>query len=412
MIEPVDRLLTEIGEGLKAFDKFMTAYQPQLALGFDPIGDILGLDEMRSSAILAYFLDPKRKHGQGRIFLESFLDLAQFPKELSQGAVEVTIEKHTQSHGNFDIFVEFKDQHSCFIIENKIGAPDGYNQLADYRRWLNSKNYKADRLYYLTPDGKDSSTKSLTRYDTQEIMSPEEAKVQTLSWRHQVLALMDRWSRMAKSPTVRAFLELARKAIGRKIGEGEIMEEAVVFEAIGKSEDHLRAAKDIFDSWQSYQNNLLEKEFKAALERFAHNLGFRLEPSGTQADTLSDFSFYKEGWKHVCICFEFDSDRYRNIDYGIAKLPEYSSSIPWEDVVAAAEKKEIAKQNSGPEWLVAKKMDAPYNDWLQRDALIGIYQSTRDEKTGILVIIKKCIEEFQGKAQELEEYLAGSRSAK
>lgn len=76
MNNSVPILLSTVASTIKSLQRFKDQYDKEFAFGFDPIRDIWGFQETRVSALLAYFLDPKQKHGQDRVFLDSFLLLA------------------------------------------------------------------------------------------------------------------------------------------------------------------------------------------------------------------------------------------------------------------------------------------------------------------------------------------------
>jgi len=66
-------LLSTVNATIKNLERFKHQYDREFAFDFDPIRDIWGFQETRVSALLAYFLDPRQRHGQGRVYLDSFL---------------------------------------------------------------------------------------------------------------------------------------------------------------------------------------------------------------------------------------------------------------------------------------------------------------------------------------------------
>lgn len=123
---------------------------------------ILGLGEMEKthSRILADLLNPQGTHGQGRLFLEGFLDhigLADVQEKLISNIAHVTVmpELAVTGEARPDIVV------SCvpwflIVIENKIRSGEGYEQLKKYRIWLCKQKAAEKRLVYLTIHGKPS----------------------------------------------------------------------------------------------------------------------------------------------------------------------------------------------------------------------------------------------------------------
>jgi hypothetical protein len=114
-------------------------------------------DEVRHSAFLAELLNPKGSHGQGDLFLRLFvqkLGITDFQCETAIAVVEKHIGEVTETTGGrIDILInDFNGNH--IIIENKIYANDGENQLIRYY------NFKKQNLYYLTLYGNDATDRS------------------------------------------------------------------------------------------------------------------------------------------------------------------------------------------------------------------------------------------------------------
>lgn len=127
-------------------------------------------DEVNThSAVLADLLNPKGHHGQGFLFLKTFLEHCQqrfpdFPK--TQGEVAsvpwvVDKEKVTGSFGNIDLVVESPDLKILLVIENKVGAKERESQLRRYADWMERRTSyppEGKALIYLTPNGHESET--------------------------------------------------------------------------------------------------------------------------------------------------------------------------------------------------------------------------------------------------------------
>jgi hypothetical protein len=128
---------------------------------------ILGLttNEVRThSAFLAELLNPIGNHGQGDLFLKSFLK--QFELEFETKNAIIEIEKHTgfinedyTQGGYIDIIIS--NGKKAIIIENKIYAGDQSMQLVRYSNY-SKKVYGPNNfhLLYLTLNGKDASDAS------------------------------------------------------------------------------------------------------------------------------------------------------------------------------------------------------------------------------------------------------------
>jgi hypothetical protein len=147
---------------------------------------ILGVDrrEVKThSAFLANLLDPQGLHGQGHLFLGTFLNHCH-GKELTRvGAAhecpllplpDCAIEKYewyvnreycTKGSGNLDIIIRCRELKYLCVIENKVDAGEGENRLQIYYDWMSAQpDYSHRVLIFLTPAGKPSYTISNGAY--------------------------------------------------------------------------------------------------------------------------------------------------------------------------------------------------------------------------------------------------------
>ena len=123
--------------------------------------DMLGLerDEQTHSNILAYLLDPLADHGQSDLFIRTFLqEVISFPQiEIDLKNVVVTRESVLGPKERVDVQISFPDAR-ILLIENKVDAPEGAEQIERYLEWLEEENRKRSTvskhvLIFLTPDG-------------------------------------------------------------------------------------------------------------------------------------------------------------------------------------------------------------------------------------------------------------------
>lgn len=137
-------------------------------------------DEVRNSRVLAWLLDPRGSHGFGNLFLRTLLaNLRQnssefeFPMEPTVGC-QVRTEKFFDrvERSRFDIEVD--DQNFYLVIEVKIDANEGKDQLKRYGDVAKSR--VLDRpwiIIFLTKDG----SNSITAHNHEE-------KVIPISWKN------------------------------------------------------------------------------------------------------------------------------------------------------------------------------------------------------------------------------------
>ena len=120
------------------------------------------------SVVLADLLSPYGTHGQGYLFLRTFLHYCaekwagMFPclhGDIESAVWFVDREKIT-AFGKLDLVISCPDLHFLLVIENKIDAGEQPNQLQRYAQWMDSQRvYFPKRvLLYLTPQGTPSRT--------------------------------------------------------------------------------------------------------------------------------------------------------------------------------------------------------------------------------------------------------------
>lgn len=119
------------------------------------------------SALLAHLLDPRGTHGQGTLFLEAFWNRIGGDKGLvltkprTFARWRVSKEKFTIK-GNLDLVLEDPQDGVLCVIENKVDAGEGREQLKRYRDWLAlpdiQRRFSHRLLYFLTLDGRAAET--------------------------------------------------------------------------------------------------------------------------------------------------------------------------------------------------------------------------------------------------------------
>ncbi|MDP2805819.1 MAG: PD-(D/E)XK nuclease family protein [Gallionellaceae bacterium] len=115
--------------------------------------------EVIQSRFLAYLLSPNQEHNQGIIFLEAFLGKLDIQISNIAQARVVAERSAGDGLGRMDIVIDCKP--SLIVIENKIDAGEGVEQLPRYRKWLDQqRGYDGDKkhLIFLTPTGHESVT--------------------------------------------------------------------------------------------------------------------------------------------------------------------------------------------------------------------------------------------------------------
>lgn len=120
-----------------------------------------GLKEVPHTKMLAFYLDPKREHGLKYLPMGFFLAATS----LAESEIGIDVEHYCEidvdkidaerwirikkKKRRIDILIQLKKPECRILIEGKINAKQGKNQLPDYTEWL--KPQQNDILIYLTP---------------------------------------------------------------------------------------------------------------------------------------------------------------------------------------------------------------------------------------------------------------------
>lgn len=130
----------------------------------------LRLNENQHSNFLKKLLTVSGKHGQGDLFLKSFLEMIDFP--YNNEVWKVGKELQSGKKGRIDLIIY--TENKSIIIENKINnAENQKNQL--YRYWKNSilnKNISESRILYLAKSRKDKDYEKHLEVSKQKPINP------------------------------------------------------------------------------------------------------------------------------------------------------------------------------------------------------------------------------------------------
>lgn len=137
--------------------------------------DILNIRYAETKAhtpFLVNLLNPNGSHGQQNLFLNSFIDKFIPSEKRNNFLLDLPSdywikEEHRFDDGQIDILIRSHDRKKRFglIIENKLLAPDQYEQIERYNQYLQRLRLSSDQLmiFYLTIDGKDPNEFSVKR---------------------------------------------------------------------------------------------------------------------------------------------------------------------------------------------------------------------------------------------------------
>lgn len=156
----------------------------------------LARDEVRNTAVLAWLLDPAGDHGLGDVLLGALLTHVHRAQKqipcIPSGRVNVVREARLNNDASNRVDIELRSSSLggafYLLIEAKIGAPEGVEQIA---RYAEAAELAAGGLpwaiVYLTTDGRASRT----------VTGSACSRVLPLSWRNLARILLRSLDRMA-----------------------------------------------------------------------------------------------------------------------------------------------------------------------------------------------------------------------
>ena len=218
------------------------------------------------SAIIAELLNPQGLHGQGDVFLKSFLKSEKIVgkyKEITncEHFEDFKVSKEfsiSNNKGRIDILVQAYD--TCIAIENKIYAPDQNEQLKRYR------DFSKSTVIYLTLDGSEPGEYTRGNLSVDEVIC--------LSYEKDIVGWLDICIKeVPRLPQIREILyqyqTLVKSLTGQSIDREYDMNTADIFfegdncKIIPTLETSIREFKIQlqWNFWIDLQNKMKEKDF-------------------------------------------------------------------------------------------------------------------------------------------------------
>jgi len=267
--------------GLNSLREVRATYDEQIAFNFNMLR-FFNLGETKVSEILAFFLDPKKEHGQKAAFLRLCLEhfnLTDDANTLLCADEEITIkcEDATKDNRRIDVTVSFRNAAFVIGIENKIYAKDQRNQVLDYCNDLEKRTHGNYKLLYLSPEGNLPSKESIDKSKLELLMATK--KIQTVSY-SDVVALLKKYETVCHADNVREFIRQFQQYIKQEyLGESFMGETNFVADylhshpEILKHADALRHAiwstkSECFSTfWRAVAQNLIGEGITIDLNR-------------------------------------------------------------------------------------------------------------------------------------------------
>jgi len=282
------------------------------------IFDVARIDdkEVIVCRVLAELLNPKGRHGQGGAYLKLFLhDCLKLHEEISEEETEnmrVTLEHFTNNGRPIDIVIEGNGK---FIpIEVKIYADDQSRQCYDYCKFAQTKDSTA-KIVYLTLYGDMPSDDSKGKLTDDDII-PLSFDYHVINWLEKCLAMPDT---IRKTPIREMLIQFitAIKKITNQLEDKPMNE---IIKVLSASEQNMRNAKTIADTFENCRTEIIKKFFYAFDERFRKKINIERANIEWDYDTSKEagayisYIFEKNDEHNITIVFSMYDDQYDNLN--------------------------------------------------------------------------------------------------
>lgn len=268
---------------------------------FNPF-QFLRTDEMGLSKILAFLLDPTETHGQGDLFLNSFLKFIGkhqflayqkvniYREKITKETTQETIQETTQENRRHDIFIEgLLDNKIAWVIsiENKLqGAVDREDQMNDYA--IDLKNYVSESyfLIYLPIFNNNPPEISISEEEWTKLMTKKKAMVLSASM---IIQWLD--NTIIIAPAVKQFCNDFKKFLSEDI-MGNTQNSNELIECLINNDKALFSALTVLETKETLYEKLmtmLVEQLKIRFNQYAKLININFECG-------EDGSFNKKGY--------------------------------------------------------------------------------------------------------------------
>ena len=295
---------------------------------FNPF-QFLRTDEMGLSKILAFLLDPTETHGQGDLFLNSFLKFIGkhqflayqkvniYREKITKETTQETIQETTQENRRHDIFIEgLLDNKIAWVIsiENKLqGAVDREDQMNDYA--IDLKNYVSESyfLIYLPIFNNNPPEISISEEEWTKLMTKKKAMVLSASM---IIQWLD--NTIIIAPAVKQFCNDFKKFLSEDI-MGNTQNSNELIECLINNDKALFSALTVLET----RETLYEKLMAMLVEQLKIRFNWYTKLININFECGEDESFNKKGYglyignDDFGVCIYFNKKGLSDAYYGV-----------------------------------------------------------------------------------------------
>lgn len=312
----IGTLLGKVLFDVRTLRKAKELFSEQLAPDFR-IFDYLRNNENGLSDCFRDLLDPKGKHGQGRLFLDIFLKRIG-AADWAAGAQCLRPEREKRTNKNRRIDVYLKFDSGLIGIENKPWDRDGRRQLWDYAKWLRRTARRTSCQRWLLVYLSNSEPNPCSISPTRREQLKQGGHFVQMNY-HEAIEWLEDGALHTKAPTVRIFVDELVKFIRTNVSaELDVSEELQIKETLLASPENLESAFLIAQSLDAVKRDLISK-LKTDIES-GIKLPYTLlwdRCDGSRANT--GFGILLDAKHNKTICFEFESAGFNRFFWGICR---------------------------------------------------------------------------------------------
>lgn len=310
-------------------------------------------DELGLSAILAFLLDPKETHGQGDLFLNSFLEKLNLHHFLAYDQVDVIVEKTTENNRRHDIFIRgiLNDKTQWVLsIENKLNwAKDQDKQIEDYLADLIS--YEVGNNYFIL-------------YLPVNYCNPSKDSIDEKEWEHKVESgnakvwdqnIVIDWLNNVEitNREVKSFIKFFVKHLKERV-MGENKDYSLLVNEMAKETNILNLALDIIRSKDEFLK-IIASEFKSNLKGNPPDwIKSHWEICNNESETEALVIINTKN--NLGIKILFNTGDYQNLYWGIYNVSSNQNIEKVREILSIDLSGEFKKNSKNSYWL--------YWDWI------------------------------------------------
>ena len=289
-------------------------------------------DEVRlHSRFLASMLNPCGSHGQGDLFLKSFVEMISTLNEKNGKTITFTsttcveVEKVING-GRIDLYIS--DLNNEIIIENKIFADDQVKQMQRYKDFADSQKKNSSILIYLTLDGREPSEQSCGSLQKDGDYICMSYKDNIVRWLKECIKYVNN-----DACSVKEIIKQYIKTIDSLTNKDMEMTQKMDIDVLETLSNNIDVVFDIISSRNDLVEYIINKKFLPELKKLAECKGFEMKDfdrNWMSGKPWKGLRFSKKEWKHVDLYFEFDQPFVRKATYGFFKRDVNEKFDSWD----------------------------------------------------------------------------------